>query len=341
MLDKTIMFLAIAAVIMLLPCARSQAHPAIADHTGNAVNGIDSYPGPALIKYPPRDPEERRIDRFFGDWRESYPNYRHGSLITRDILTTGDNFQPPFRAEILQYAGGLYYATLAAHASTTSSRLEGYQEVYYVMSGSGKITAGGISADIHSNIAILMPASLEFVMQNTGDRPLEMYLIDDPTPAGFQPRRSMLVVDERHAHVRTPARVAHYASGIGVKATAAETNSADPYISPGASGHWAHIVRELFSKKDGLATLDTVLTVVINPLTMGEPHPHQPGHEEVWLALDGTSLALAGSELRMLRPGQAYMVRPDAEMVHSNINFGDKPVKFLYFVNQTPHQIKP
>lgn len=333
--------MAAIATLFLAPRAQSQTAPAAPGQTANAVNGIDSYPGPALIKYPPRDTEERRIDLFFGDWRESFPEFRHGSLVTRDILTKGDNFQPPFRAEILQYAGGLYYASLAGHASTTPSTLEGYQEVYYVESGKGTISAGGITADIHKDIAILVPANLEFTMQNTGDEALKMYLIDDPTPPGFHPRPDLLVLDEEKAHVRTPARVASYASGIGVTVNPADLKSADPYISPGASGHWAHIVRELFSKKEGLATLSSVITVVINPMTMGEPHPHEPGHEEVWLSLEGTTLAMAGSELRPLRPGQAYMVRPDAEMTHSNINVSDTPAKFLYFVNQRPEQLKP
>ena len=45
--------------------------------------------------------------------------------------------------------------------------------------------------------------------------------------------------------------------------------------------------------------------------------------------------------LRMQRPGMAYMARPDGAMVHSNINFGDRPVKFLYFVNRGPKAVKP
>ena len=45
-----------------------------AGQTGNAVNGINSYPSPSLIRYAPdRDPEDRRIDAFFGDWHESMP----------------------------------------------------------------------------------------------------------------------------------------------------------------------------------------------------------------------------------------------------------------------------
>jgi oxalate decarboxylase/phosphoglucose isomerase-like protein (cupin superfamily) len=64
---------------------------------------------------------------------------------------------------------------------------------------------------------------------------------------------------------------------------------------------------------------------------MGEPHPHRPGQEEVWAAIDGSSLVLLGTELRVQKPGMAYMLRPDAITIHSNINDGDTPVKFLYF----------
>ena len=33
----------------------------------------------------------------------------------------------------------------------------------------------------------------------------------------------------------------------------------------------------------------------------------------------------------MQKPGMAYMLPPDFATVHSNINAGDTPVKFLYF----------
>jgi uncharacterized cupin superfamily protein len=64
---------------------------------------------------------------------------------------------------------------------------------------------------------------------------------------------------------------------------------------------------------------------------MGEPHTHEPGHEEIWAAIEGTSLAYLGTQLRVQRPGMAYMLRPDITMTHSNINYGDTPVKFLWF----------
>jgi mannose-6-phosphate isomerase-like protein (cupin superfamily) len=334
-------FLTIELVVLALsPMAFAQptAKPA---QTGNAVNGINSYPGPSAIKYAPeRDPESRRIDSFFGDWHESEPRHIHGSLVVRDVLTKGDNFAPPFRAAFLQYANTLSYATLAAHASTTPSRLMDQQEVYYVTAGAGTITASGVTAQIRANVAVFMPANLEFVMQNTGDQPLHMYIINEPTPPHFKPVDKMAVVDERTAHVRTPSTVAHYATALGIKEDPGAAKP-DSYIVPGASGHWSHVVRELFSAKDGLGTLSSVITVELPALSLGEPHPHAPGHEEIWLALEGDSLAMLGSQLRMQRPGTAYMARPDGAMVHSNINFGDRPVKFLYFVNGSPKAVKP
>jgi mannose-6-phosphate isomerase-like protein (cupin superfamily) len=281
--------------------------------TQNAINGINSYPGPGLVKYSPnREPNDRRIDLFLSDWEGSMPRVEHGSLVLRDILTHGDNFAPPQKGAVLHYANFLAMGRLAAGSSTIPSKLEKQQEVYYILSGEGEITSSGDNAKLRKDIAILMPAGLEFVMKATGDEDLTMYVINEPTPADFRPKTKMGVKDEAGAHQRTPA-------------------GGDPYIVGGASGHWAHIVKELFSPADGLATEQSVITVTVNPLTLGEPHPHKPGQEEIWAAIDGDSLAFIGTELRIQRPGMAYMLPPDAATIHSNIDVGDKPVKFLYF----------
>ena len=66
-----------------------------------------------------------------------------------------------------------------------------------------------------------------------------MYVINEPTPPGFRPNANMLVRDEN----KTPI------SGIGF---------------------WAHITKPLFVTGDGLATLESVLTVTYDPLTIGK-----------------------------------------------------------------------
>jgi mannose-6-phosphate isomerase-like protein (cupin superfamily) len=299
-------------VFTLLSLATAQTPPP-SSGTKNAINGINSYPGPEFVKYAAdREPHDRRIDMFIGDWQGSMPRFEHGSLVLRDILTRGDNFAPPQKGAVLHAANFFAYGRLAPGAWTTPSKLEGQQEVYYILGGQGDITADGDTAKLQKNVAVFIPAGLEFVMKSTGDEPLTLYVINEPLPYEFHPKTKMVVKDEAMARQRTPA-------------------GGDPYIVGGASGHWAHIVKELFSPADGLATEQSVITVTVNPLTMGEPHPHRPGQEEVWAAIDGTSLMLLGTELRTQRPGMAYMLPPDSTTIHSNINASDQPVKFLYF----------
>ena len=279
--------------------------------------GGNSFAGPGEVRYQPsRDGQDRRIDMFIGDWRNSMPRHAYGSLVLRDILTRGDNYAPPQPGAVLQAANFLALGRLPAHNSTIPTTLQREQNVFYILGGAGEITAGGKTSALHKDIAVFIPANLEFVMTSTGDEDLTMYVVSEPVPDGFAPAKAMLAIDENRVPVRTPME-------------------ASPFTLQGASGHWAHIVRDLFSKTDGLATLGDLITVDIAPMSMGEPHPHNAGQEEIWAAIDGTSLAFIGSELRVQHPGMAYMIRPDQSMTHSNINTGDKPVKFLWFVSSS------
>lgn len=253
------------------------------------------------------DPDPHRVDMFFGDWHGSNPRPTHGGLVERDILTRGDATEPPRQGAILQDVNSYSYATLEPHASTTPTRLEAQQEIFYILSGKGQLAAGGETAELYPNIAILMPADLEFGMKNSGDEPLAMYLINESIPAGFVPKTKMVVRDENSTPI-----------------------SAKDFTT---NGHWAHIVKIVFEKSDGLGALGRVLTVALDPMTIGEPHAHRPGQLEVWTAIYGTSIAFVGTQVRMMSPGMAYQVRPDAMMTHSNINAGNKQVKFLYFVS--------
>jgi mannose-6-phosphate isomerase-like protein (cupin superfamily) len=255
-------------------------------------------PPPAYVLSNP--PHDTSVDMFFGDWHHSTPRLTHGGIVVRDILTRGENFAPPQKGAVLEQANWFSYATLAPRASIPPAKLVDQQEVFYVLSGSGKMMAGGEIVDLHKGIATLMPAGLEFVMKNTGDEALSMYMINEPIPEGFKPNTKMLVRDE----------------------------SKLPFLPP---AHWHHLVKVLFVPADGLGTMRAVLTVALDPRTMGEPHPHRIGHEEIWGAIDGTSLAFVGTQLRVQPPGTAYMLRPDGATTHSNINAGDSRVTFLYF----------
>jgi mannose-6-phosphate isomerase-like protein (cupin superfamily) len=256
-----------------------------------------------------------RIDLYFGDWHNSSPRTAMGSLTERDIYTRGDGVNPTQKGAVLRFINSYTYATLAPRASTKATRLDGQQEIFFVDSGHGSASAGGQTAELRRNIAVLMPANLEFTLKNTGDEPLTMYVINEPTPAGFRPNSAMLLKDEG----KTPI------------------SSSD--------GHWAHIVKTLFVASDGLATLEAVLTVTLDPLTLGQPHVHQDENgdiEEVWTALDGTSLAFVGNQIRRQPPGVSFYHIPDNKTPHTNINQNeDSQVRFLYFGRYHPHQPRP
>ena len=247
------------------------------------------------------------IDLYMNSWKNSEPRMVRGSLVVQDILTRGDNLNPPEKGAVLYYTKRFVHGALPPGAETTTVKLEREQEVYYILSGEGTIATkgfwifGGKTADLYSGVAVLMPEGKEFVITSTGDEPLTMYIIAEPTPEGFTPRKDMLVKDENTL----------------------------PLTS--TTGHWTHVVKNLFGADDGLATMYSVLTVGHDPMTIGHPHSHNAGCEEVWTAISGTSIAFIGKQIRMQPPGAGYNIPPDGNTPHCNINTGDEFIKLLYF----------
>src|SRR6202158_5828644 len=175
-------------VYTLLSLATAQTAPP-SSGTKNAINGINSYPGPEFVKYAAdREPHDQRIDMFIGDWQSSMPRFEHGGLVLRDILTKGDNFAPPQKGAVLSYMNFLAMASLEAGASTMPSALAKQQEVYYILSGRGEITAGEEGAELRPGIAVFVPAGLDFVMKASDDQPLTMYVLKDTVAHTFSPR---------------------------------------------------------------------------------------------------------------------------------------------------------
>ncbi len=254
---------------------------------------------------PGKDPD---IDLFIGTWTDSMPRQSHGSLIERDILTKGDPLKPPRKGAVLKYVNRFVHASLEANASTIPTTLKGEQEIFYILSGKGTMKAGKKTADLYPGIAVLMPSGLEFVMTAAGSEPLTMYLINEPTPPGFRPNKDMLVKDENTTPVSS------------------------------TDGHWIHIVKSLFYTADGLGTLESVITVAFDPMTIGHPHSHVEGVEEVWTAIEGTSIAFIGKQIRMQSPGTGYMIPPNGNTPHANINTSDRQVKMLYFARYKDHE---
>ncbi|HUT64114.1 MAG TPA: cupin domain-containing protein, partial [Anaerolineae bacterium] len=144
----------------------------------------------------------------------------------------------------------------------------------------------------------------------TDEVPLTMYLISEPIPDGFRPNKDMLMRDENMTPVTS------------------------------TTGHWCHIVKQLFSTNDGLGTLQSVITVAFDPMTIGQPHSHVEGWEEVWTAVTGTSVAFLGKQIRWQLPGTGYMIPPNGNTPHANINTSDRQIKMFYFARYGEHKVR-
>ncbi|MFC1692010.1 cupin domain-containing protein [Candidatus Latescibacterota bacterium] len=254
--------------------------------------------------------KDANIDMFIGSWKDSMPRHSHGSLVERDILTKGNALNPTQKGAVLEYVNRFVYATLDTHAMTTPTTLDGEQEIFYIISGKGTISAGKETADLYSGIAVLMPAHLEFTMKNTGDVPLTMYLVSEPYPEGFRLNKEMLIVDENTRPIGN------------------------------SQAHWVGITKGLFGTNDGLGTLQSILTCSFSPMTMFHPHSHAKGCEEVWTAVNGDIYAFLGKQIRLQPPGTAYMIPPDGKTPHANFNVSDNLLKMFYFARYSDRPVR-
>ena len=137
-----------------------------------------------------------------------------------------------------------------------------------------------------------------------------MYLVSEPCPEGFRFNTELLVVDENS----TPAS--------------------------SSTAHWVGIVKPLFSTKDGLGILESVLTCQFDPMTFFHPHSHNEGTEEVWTTICGDVYALLGKQIRRQPPGTAYMIPVDWNTPHANFNVSDRMINMFYFARYRDHEVR-
>ena len=251
----------------------------------------------------PYDPEtDPDIDMYMAHWKDSPARSTHGSLVERDVLSLGNPAKPERKGAVLKYVNRFTHASLYAGVSTQLDTLSGEQEILYILSGKGTISTQKTTADLYRGIFVLIPENCPFTMTNTGDEPLTMYLIAEPVVRDdFKPQTDIVIVDENTSPILT------------------------------TTGHWSMIIKQAFNIDKELSIIQYVNTITFDPMTIGHPHAHLEGCEEVWTCVEGTSILFLGKEIRMQTPGVAYLCPPYGTCVHSNINHTDKPVKLLYF----------
>lgn len=245
------------------------------------------------------------IDRFIGSWDRSEPELSHGILIERAILRPGDPYELGAPGAVLEYHKKFSLGTLPPVTRTQPGE-HAEEEILYIESGKGGIDSGENFWPLEPGYGILIPPHSKHVLINESNEPMTMLILTDTLEEGTAPPKAILV-----------------------------RNSAElPYVEP--SVHWNYFAKALFGPKDGLNPESKVLIVDLFPMTMGGPHTHIKHWEEVWCKLPSESAyALLGSEIRLQRPNEAFVVPPTGVTVHSVINLSNKPMSWFYFCHYT------
>lgn len=246
------------------------------------------------------------IDMFMGNWRNSMPRLMHGNLVFRDMLTAlegTDDIHPTRRGACLVYATAVSYATLepGAVARTRKGELDGVQQTFVVNSGSGVIVSGTKKVVLNKGMAFILTPGLDFTLTATGDEYMTFYVATEKIPVGFTPNKELEVVDNRGE-------------------------------APFMKVHWANIDREMVTRKNGMCQYGAFTEVKLDAMTIAQPHSHEKGVEEIWIATDGDIELLFGKELRKLPVGTAYRVPSTGRTAHANINATDSMKKLIHMM---------
>ena len=252
---------------------------------------------------PSVDPD---IDMFMGNWRNSMPRIMHGNLVFRDMLTAlegPDDLHPTRRGACLVYAEAISYATIepGAFARSIKGELDGIQQTFVVNSGTGVITSGTKTLELKKGMAFILTPGLDFELTATGNEYMSFYVASEKIPNGFTPNKTLEVVDNRGE-------------------------------APFMSVHWANIDREMITRENGMCQYGAFTEVKLDAMTIAQPHSHEKGVEEIWIATEGDIELLFGKLLRKLPAGTAYRIPSTGKTAHANINATDEMIKLIHMM---------
>ncbi|HDY90047.1 MAG TPA: cupin domain-containing protein [bacterium] len=243
------------------------------------------------------------VSPYLCTWKDSKVEIGHGGFVEQAVFTSGDPLNPPRKGALLKYIKAYNHGFLYGNEKTNPIRHDKEQVVFYIMNGTGSVEAVGKSAEIKEGTGIFIPAGLEYSFTNTSGVVLEVIIIVEDIPAGFKPRKDMVVKS-------------YYDSTPGFCC-------------------WAYTTYGLFGRNDGLAEPMGIAIVAVENYGMGSPHFHVEGCEEIWLKLKGEeNPLLLGKKLLRQNIGDAFLAPPNGLVPHSVINNTEKPMAWLYLGNR-------
>lgn len=281
---------------------------------GSILHGIDVICQDLVPVKPPPSNEKSGvdIDRYVGHPLKSPPGRTHEAIIKRAILTHGSPSASGGNRTVLEYRKELALGTLGPNDLTPLVVLD-LQLFFFVASGEGRIDDGLGYWDLKEGVGVLVHSKLRHRITNTSDQPLELLMLTWEAPAGISAEKQILVRD---------------------------THQMPLTECGGEICHWSYLGKNIFNPSHGLHPNESFHIVYVPPMTIGEPHAHVPGWEEIWTKLPPhETYFMLGSEVREMPPFTAFLAPPNSKTVHSVINLRkDQRMAWLFISHFTVRQ---
>lgn len=236
-------------------------------------------------------------------WLECVPSLTHGNIVQRVIFTQRGSKTPDEDGAILNHVDSFSRGYLAAGETTTPHVNKGFQEIFFIASGSGSLIAAGKTYALGEGNGILIPPGVEHSFVNTNWSPLELLILVESVPAG---------------------------PGV----TNADILIRNYRQSPIVQAHWHHFSQSIFSQKDGLTKLHSILVVRMEPMSAAEMHGHESDMDEIWYMWKGAGMHVVSLDVYLQSPGIAIAVAP-CNPGHMLINHTNEPLEAFYFAHHT------
>jgi mannose-6-phosphate isomerase-like protein (cupin superfamily) len=101
-----------------------------------------------------------------------------GAIVANDLTELRELLHPDHDGVPLGYS--LAHAVIQPGRRSIRHHLEGRSEVYYLVSGRGRMHIDAEARDVRAGDALLIPAGAVQFLENTGDEPLEFLAIVEP-----------------------------------------------------------------------------------------------------------------------------------------------------------------
>jgi mannose-6-phosphate isomerase-like protein (cupin superfamily) len=268
--------------------------------TGRGLPLVGDYS--RLDNRPLDPPNEQDVEMYIANWRDAYPQIRHGNMYVREMLTAlsgPDALHPTRTGAVLSNAAMVSFGMLEPYskAHPVPGETPNIQEIFIVNSGDGVITSGGKAIQLSRDKVVIVPPGVEYTI-TAGSDYMTFYIVGEKLPDGFKPAQTLSVID----HSKVPAKTVD----------------------------WVDTEHTLASKGDGLSQYSSVTRVDMpSEMAMARPTSTAPGTEEIWIATDGDVDMLFGRRLRKLPDGTAYRVPPTGITARAHINTSGKPASFI------------